>query len=89
MRFPLLLALGCALAAAPAVAAEDQPRAEQPAQAAAKNDPSSAIVCIYYYHEGNIIRRPYCRARHAWETEQKINQEDIRELQMKSLFLRN
>ena len=56
------------------------PAAQQ--QAMQVSDP---VICHYYYHEGTVIPRQYCRTRSAWTRYRIRQQADITEFQMRTL----
>jgi hypothetical protein len=65
-----------------AASAETTPAPAQPVKAAQETNP---VVCHYFYHQGELIRRPLCLTAHQWEHERLYQQRLFREYQMRAL----
>jgi hypothetical protein len=79
-----LLTSGMALAQS-APASEPAPSLE-PISA---NPAGAPLICKYYYHNGEILRRRDCRTAHEWERLRSRNQADFANFQNRTLMQRN
>lgn len=80
----IIIAAAVALLA-PAAALADAP-APQVETAGAR--PGEPLICHYYYHEGQVVRRPVCKTERAWIRERLRTQADISDWQLRSLIQR-
>jgi hypothetical protein len=62
-----------------------QPPDAPPAVESAAAHPGEALICHYYYHEGNLIRRPICKTEREWIRYRLQQQAEITEVQLRSL----
>jgi hypothetical protein len=53
------------------------------------NPAGAPLICKYYYHNGEILRRRDCRTAHEWERLRSRNQTDFANFQNRSLVQRN
>jgi hypothetical protein len=51
--------------------------------------PGEALVCDFFYHQGDLIRRQDCRTRSQWNRLRVETQREISEFQVRSLIQRN
>jgi hypothetical protein len=75
--------LAVALVCAPLAALADPPA---PAVESAGAHPGEPLICHYYYHEGQLIRRPICKTERAWIRYRLEQQADINQAQLRSLI---
>jgi hypothetical protein len=74
-------------AAALALLAPAAALAESPAPAiVAAGAQGQPLVCRYYYHEGQVIRRPVCKTEHEWIRDRLREQQDISQYQLRGLI---
>lgn len=57
----------------------------QPVSASQSSDPSQKIVCKYVAHEGTVLPKPVCATQYAWDKQRRDEQQQIREMQERSL----
>ena len=55
----------------------------QPAAASDQN----GMICMSYYHEGMLIRRPICKTAETWASEKARTRREVLEYQERNLML--
>jgi hypothetical protein len=86
MRIQSLLLAACVMGLAPVAASADP--ANQAASPSATVQPASEqVVCNYYYHEGTVIRRPFCMTQAEVVRRRLDTQHLIQEYQRKSFTM--
>ncbi len=69
---------------APCAALADQDGSQAGAPGATMQPASQQVVCNYYYHEGTVIRRPFCMSQAEVERRRLETQRLVREYQQKA-----
>lgn len=77
------IACGVALISAGSVFA-DPPQSQQQAQPAADKQVSDPVTCHSYDSEGMLVRGE-CHTQHEWNAKMRLEQESIREFQLRAL----
>jgi hypothetical protein len=76
----------------PGIALAQNAPASEPAptlEPVSANPAGAPLICKYYYHNGEILRRRDCRTVHEWERLRSRNQTDFANFQNRSLVQRN
>jgi hypothetical protein len=87
MRLLLTVIAATALFAPLAAFAEEAQPQRQTLEWLVLNDPNR-VVCAYYYHEGTVVRRPFCRTARYWFMEHERTRREILEWQLRGLTSR-
>jgi hypothetical protein len=77
----IVVAAAVALLAPAAALADPAPQVDS-----AGARPGEPLICHYYYHEGQIVRRPVCKTERAWIRERLRTQADVSDWQIRSLI---
>ncbi|HEY3778558.1 MAG TPA: hypothetical protein VGL35_10925 [Rhizomicrobium sp.] len=59
-----------------------------PAQAVPAAQNANPLICHYFYHEGDLVRRPTCHTAQEWQHQRLYQQRLIREYQQRALVQR-
>jgi hypothetical protein len=80
------LVCGAALISASAVLADQPQPPMQPQNVSAQN--SDPVTCHYYDSEGTLVKGE-CHTQHEWNEKMRLEQESIREFQLRALQFHN
>lgn len=83
------IAMTAGLAALVPLTALANPDAAPVIRAVSTVQPGEGLVCDYFYHQGDLIRRQDCRTRAQWNRLRVETQREITEFQVRSLIQRN
>jgi hypothetical protein len=83
MRTAILATISAVALLAPVAALADPPA---PQVVPAGAHPGEALICHYYYHEGVLVGRPICKTERAWIRERIRVQEQVSQIQSRSLI---
>ena len=83
------VAMTAGLAALVPLTAFANPDAAPVIRAVSTVHPGEGLLCDYFYHQGDLVRRQDCRTRAQWNRLRVETQREISEFQVRSLIQRN